>query len=275
MRSSKLAELADVTVRTLRHYHQIGVMPEPRRTSNGYRDYGAGDLVRLLRIKRLTALGVPLERVGAMLSGPGSGVSRIALQELDDELARRITVLNQQRELLATLRDSQVEADLPVIVGRYLADLDGFGVPAPLRASERDHALLLHHLLGGDVADPLLERFFAGLGDQAELVVHVMEAFGALAVDSDEHDIDHVTQMLVQLLAPIVTDLPGEVRDSGHGSELITSLQESSLNPVQREVIRRAGEALADRLAGEVLAPGPRLTSHRTADSVAVRMRSD
>ncbi|MEV4016841.1 MerR family DNA-binding transcriptional regulator [Nonomuraea angiospora] len=38
MLSSELAELAGVTVRTLRHYHQIGLLPEPRRASGGYRN---------------------------------------------------------------------------------------------------------------------------------------------------------------------------------------------------------------------------------------------
>jgi DNA-binding transcriptional MerR regulator len=245
MRSSELAGLADVTVRTLRHYHQVGVLPEPRRTSNGYRVYGAGDLIRLLRIKRLTALGVPLEKVEPMLAEADSEISHTVLQELDDELAHRITVLSQQRELLASLRDSRAEADLPAVVGRYLTQLDGFAVPAPLRATERDHALLLHHLLGAEVAEPLLSRFSADLGDQAELVAHVIEAFGALTDDSNEHDIAQVTEILIRLLAPIVTDLPDEARHHRHSSELVTSLQESSLNEVQREVIQRVGRELA------------------------------
>ena len=53
MKSSEIAKLAGVSVRTLRHYHAIGLLPEPPRGENGYRDYSAGDLARLLRIKRL------------------------------------------------------------------------------------------------------------------------------------------------------------------------------------------------------------------------------
>ncbi|GAB2496111.1 DNA-binding transcriptional MerR regulator [Nocardiopsis aegyptia] len=67
MLSSELAELAGVTVRTLRHYHQIGLLPEPPRWTGGYRRYDAGDLVRLLRITRLTALGV---RLSVLPDGP-------------------------------------------------------------------------------------------------------------------------------------------------------------------------------------------------------------
>ena len=251
MKSSELAGLVDVTVRTLRHYHQVGVLPEPCRTSNGYRDYDARDLIRLLRIKRLTALGVPLEKVGSMLSEADSKVSRDVLQELDDELMHKIEVLSKQRELLVQLRDSQAEADLPAIIGRYLTQLDRGDVPAPLRATERDHAILLHHLLGGDLTEPLLSRFYATLSDQAELAAHVVEGFGALTDDSNEHDIADVVGILVQLVAPIVTDLPEEAVHSRHSSELITSLQESSLNQVQREVIQRVGLGLTGQAHGK------------------------
>ena len=67
MRSSEVARLAGVTVRALRHYHAIGLLPEPARSDNGYRDYDIDDLVRVLRVKRLASLGFPLERVGGML----------------------------------------------------------------------------------------------------------------------------------------------------------------------------------------------------------------
>ncbi|WP_084195160.1 MerR family DNA-binding transcriptional regulator [Streptosporangium amethystogenes] len=37
MNSSELGSLAGVTVRALRHYHQVGVLDEPPRGPNGYR----------------------------------------------------------------------------------------------------------------------------------------------------------------------------------------------------------------------------------------------
>lgn len=67
MRSNEVAKTAGVTVRTLRHYHQLGLLPEPPRSANGYREYTAADLARVLRIKRLASLGFPLARIGALL----------------------------------------------------------------------------------------------------------------------------------------------------------------------------------------------------------------
>lgn len=71
MRSTELAQLAGVTVKTLRHYLKTGLLAEPVRSENGYRDYDVFDLVRLLRIRRLSRLGLPLKRIKELLDGEG------------------------------------------------------------------------------------------------------------------------------------------------------------------------------------------------------------
>ena len=63
LRSGDVAKLAGVTVRTLRHYRSIGLLPEPPRDDNGYCSYGIEDLARVLRIKRLASLGFSLEDI--------------------------------------------------------------------------------------------------------------------------------------------------------------------------------------------------------------------
>lgn len=49
MRIGELAALAGVTTRTVRHYHRVGLLPEPGRRVNGYRDYGLRDAGELTR----------------------------------------------------------------------------------------------------------------------------------------------------------------------------------------------------------------------------------
>jgi DNA-binding transcriptional MerR regulator len=56
----RLAQLAGTTVKTIRHYHSIGLLEEPERAGNGYKQYGTAHLVRLLQIARLRELGMPL-----------------------------------------------------------------------------------------------------------------------------------------------------------------------------------------------------------------------
>lgn len=47
--------------------HQIGLLPEPVRDANGYRRHGIRHLVRLLRIGRLSALGLALGEIAPLL----------------------------------------------------------------------------------------------------------------------------------------------------------------------------------------------------------------
>ena len=77
LRSGELAKLAGVTVRTLRHYRTIGLLPEPPRGDNGYCSYGIEDLARVLRIKRLSSLGFSLEDIGGMLDDMDAATSSV------------------------------------------------------------------------------------------------------------------------------------------------------------------------------------------------------
>ncbi|KAM9862224.1 hypothetical protein ACI1US_01833 [Leucobacter sp. BZR 635] len=63
------AGVAGVSTRAIRRWHEIGLLPEPERRSNGYKRYDTTHLVRVLRIKRLSSLGFRLDRVGEMLDG--------------------------------------------------------------------------------------------------------------------------------------------------------------------------------------------------------------
>ncbi|MDO4760522.1 MAG: MerR family transcriptional regulator [Corynebacterium sp.] len=93
MRISELARAAECTVRTIRHYHHKGVLDEPPRDSNGYRNYGIADLAELLRIRALVQAGVPLSLV----------TSDTALEQARELLHIRITQLLQQQIFLERL----------------------------------------------------------------------------------------------------------------------------------------------------------------------------
>jgi transposase InsO family protein len=59
----QLASYAGVTIRAVRHYHEIGLLREPERDASGYRSHDAPAVVRLIRIRTLAEAGVPLARV--------------------------------------------------------------------------------------------------------------------------------------------------------------------------------------------------------------------
>ena len=107
----RLAELAGTTIRAVRHYHELGLLPEPHRTSNGYKQYEVTHLVRLMRIRRLTGLGLSLDQIAAQ---EGGGNPARELELIDADLAKKIDELKAVRSEIAIVREHGGAADLPI-----------------------------------------------------------------------------------------------------------------------------------------------------------------
>jgi DNA-binding transcriptional MerR regulator len=108
MRIKDLADLADTTVRTIRYYHQLGLLAVPE-TGSTWRAYGFTHLTRLMRIRWLVESGVPLIEVPHMLGAPSSlGERETVMEDLDAVLAsidEKMHLLAVQRQRVETLRD--------------------------------------------------------------------------------------------------------------------------------------------------------------------------
>ncbi|MGP5496973.1 helix-turn-helix domain-containing protein [Corynebacterium flavescens] len=91
----QLADLAGVTRRAIRHWHEQGLLPEPTRLSNGYKQYDAEHLVVALRIARLAALGFSLDNIEEMLESDEH--AQTSLRRLRSELDERILELRKMR----------------------------------------------------------------------------------------------------------------------------------------------------------------------------------
>src|SRR5262245_46864865 len=132
----RLASYAGVTIRAVRHYHQIGLLPEPERTYSGYRTYDAAAVVRLIRIRVLAEAGVPLARVQELLdAGPEEFAHGI--QEIDKDLRAEIRRLQGNRKRIARLAAGEHLA-LPQSVVDYLDRLRALGVDERYIELERD-----------------------------------------------------------------------------------------------------------------------------------------
>jgi DNA-binding transcriptional MerR regulator len=137
----QLAAYAGVTVRAVRHYHQIGLLPEPERDASGYRRYGAGAVVSLIKIRTLAHAGVPLSRLASMLeAGPAAFAE--ALSGIDDQLREEIERLESSRKQVAQLVAGDSLALPPEVVG-YLDRLRELGTSERVLAGERDGWILL------------------------------------------------------------------------------------------------------------------------------------
>ncbi|MBV9605130.1 MAG: MerR family transcriptional regulator [Solirubrobacterales bacterium] len=82
----EVAELAGVTVRTLHHYDELGLLSPSGRSEAGYRQYSYDDLARLREILVWRALGFSLAEIASLLDDPGHD---------------RLVALERQRELIA------------------------------------------------------------------------------------------------------------------------------------------------------------------------------
>lgn len=138
---SQLASYAGVTVRAVRHYHHIGLMPEPARDGSGYRTYGAVDVVRLIRVRTLAEAGVPLARVQQMLDATPAEFGE-AIARIDAELRARIRELQEHRRRIARLADGDSLA-LPTEVVDYLDKLRASGASDAMVRGERDGWILV------------------------------------------------------------------------------------------------------------------------------------
>jgi DNA-binding transcriptional MerR regulator len=97
----ELARATSVPAKTIRYYEQVGVLPTPRRSAGGYRQYTQRDVHRLLFIRRARALGLSLS-------------SLTALAELTEGscLAMRPRLTHLVTEHLHTLRQQIAELQL-------------------------------------------------------------------------------------------------------------------------------------------------------------------
>jgi DNA-binding transcriptional MerR regulator len=137
----QLAAYAGVTVRAVRHYHQVGLLPEPERDASGYRRYGATAVVSLIKIRTLANAGVPLSQIGQLLEADALAFAE-AVQRIDRHLRDEIERLETSRKQIAQLAAGDSLA-LPPEVISYLDRLREIGASARMVEGERDGWILI------------------------------------------------------------------------------------------------------------------------------------
>jgi len=173
----QLAAYAGVTVRAVRHYHQIGLLPEPERDASGYRRYGATAVVSLIKIRTLASAGVPLSEIGQMLTADASTFAE-AVKRIDSHLRDEIERLATSRKQIAQLAAGDSLA-LPPEVISYLDRLREIGASERIVEGERDGWILvaarwpdrIREIMPGKHAqldDPQLVRLYRVLSEVLE-----------------------------------------------------------------------------------------------------------
>lgn len=104
LKVGELARHTGLTVRTLHHYDEIGLLTPSGRSESGYRLYSRDDVARLHGIQALRHLGLPLADIAGLLDGDGAAPGLILDQQihaLDQQVARA----SELRARLALMRD--------------------------------------------------------------------------------------------------------------------------------------------------------------------------
>jgi DNA-binding transcriptional MerR regulator len=128
----EFARLTHLTVKTLHHYHDVGVLtPAAVDPDTGYRRYGLDQLERAQLIRRLRAVRMPVPQVRAVLAAPDDAARHALIAAHLDDLRRQLAdtataVANLQHLLTGDSRE-------PLITFRELPDL-----PCVLATAEVD-----------------------------------------------------------------------------------------------------------------------------------------
>ncbi|MER5486592.1 MerR family transcriptional regulator [Streptomyces sp. NPDC002812] len=194
-----VAALVGTTPRAIRHYHDMGLIPEPVRGGDDRRRYGFQDVVRLLWIRKMADAGIALDSIRDAFTaapptagkgeGDGAGAEdgiKVTLARLEEALAAQEAELARQRACVQRMRAEGSRLGLlsELVAGRLR------NLPAgSLRRADLDTLLVTERIFGPLGAAVQASRFIAlathpELRDESDRVDAAEEALDdTVAVD--------------------------------------------------------------------------------------------
>jgi len=93
-----IAKLSGITTKTIRHYHQVGLLAEPQRDTNNYRMYSLPQLEQVQQIVHLKKLGLSLQQIKTILdSDDPDAIIRLVLKQHQRRIQSEISKLEEQQ----------------------------------------------------------------------------------------------------------------------------------------------------------------------------------
>jgi DNA-binding transcriptional MerR regulator len=246
MRIGELAAAVGVTTRTVRHYHHLGLLPEPERLGNGYRDYTLRHAVVLARIRRLTELGLGLAEVRDVLAEDAGKDLVEVLGELDEDLARQEAAIRERRARLRALLDvERLPAEGPVSpeLAALFAETAQLS-DSPMAVKDREILALLDTSASPEVRERLMSLWSGALATP-EAVGRAQEAYALLDALADAEPDDPRVTEAARLLADLIPR--GLLPDTGidHDNSFLRAFY-ADFAPAQAAAIRRTLRILTE-----------------------------
>jgi DNA-binding transcriptional MerR regulator len=167
-RVGELAEVTGVTVRTLHHFDEIGLLQPAERSASGHRLYGIADVRRLYRVLALRQLGMPLSEIVASLDGRVDDFELAVRRQLA-QVERQLGTNRQLRRRLVALLQAMRDTAEPSIDG-LIEEME-----AVMRASyftpEQLARLKTRHAEAGDTGFARWQQRWSELA--AEVATHI------------------------------------------------------------------------------------------------------
>ncbi|MFE1011042.1 methyltransferase domain-containing protein [Streptomyces sp. NPDC058794] len=138
----RVAELAEVSVRTLHHYDEIGLVRSSARTAAGYRAYSPADVERLREVLGYRRLGIGLREIADLVGDPAvdavAHLRRLRGLLLEQRARAAATVTAIDRELAARAKGIRTPPEEQLkMLGAQLYDSIGSAYPATRRTEPR------------------------------------------------------------------------------------------------------------------------------------------
>jgi len=123
MNIGQAAKASGVSAKMIRHYEQVGLFPQPRRTDAGYRQYGENEVHTLRFIRHARDLGFSIEQIGELLAlwnnrrRSSRQVKALAQAQIDklERKLREIEVMKASLEHLVHCCHGDDRPDCPII----------------------------------------------------------------------------------------------------------------------------------------------------------------
>ncbi len=196
----QLARLAGVSVRTLHHYDDIGLLKPAHIGANGYRLYRRDELLRLQEIMFYRDVGMSLDEVARLLDGPANAVERLILHRdrLQETSARTVGMIDTLNATIAHLkgeRDMETNDLYTPFSTRqqaeyenWLVDEYGPDMAASIAVSKAAVERLPDGMAGAmqrlrDIEARLVAAYEAGSSPETEDIHPVLESHRALMAD--------------------------------------------------------------------------------------------
>lgn len=110
MQIGEVAEKTQLSLRTIRHYDEVGLVPPSGRSEGGFRLYTQEDVDRLIHVRRITPLGFSLEETAeilAILEGQESEKLPEFVEQARASREKLARKLRQADELIQSLQQLQ------------------------------------------------------------------------------------------------------------------------------------------------------------------------